>query len=505
MKNPLKNIGKKVRGAFSGSSSRHSHGTMSSVEEYSSHHGLPSETHEEQEHEAMPQQTPLNEEAAPLRMQDIETGLLLTVEEMEKLNHLRHREFKHTKVIDPKFLKDTGMYEEFFDVFAAIGWGEFWDFSEHLGSKILTLEFLSTVRVTETTIYFRLRNQDYDFTWDHLAACLGFMNFKTNVEVATRGFNRQEFWHEITGENLIGKTYPRTSHICHPTLRFMHKWIGITLFPRDDIRIVREIDNRILYAMVNRIRIAPVKAMVHHWITIARKNDPIEFTSIITKLCDYILILDDTIQYIPTPRTVLGKYHFIQAKVITRGPNDTIEFILRKSNARLILPQPELKLYGGHPLMPNVPGVGGRRSFAGPFTRGQSRAEQQDDSDNEGTSNAMHTSGTGRRRSARLSLSSSQEIGNRSHRHDMELLRSGMATLRTNHEAIHTATVETQQQIQNFEESSNRNWCQAYTSYHLPVPPYIPQPPHAYPPPPAQYPPQQYPPPYPPYPSYPPQ
>ncbi|KAG0514367.1 hypothetical protein BDA96_10G185200 [Sorghum bicolor] len=349
MKNPLKNIGKKVRGAFSGSSSRRSHGTMSSVEEYSSHQGLPSETHEEQEHEAMPQQTPPNEEAAPLRMQDIETGLLLTVEEMEKLNHLRHREFKHTKVIDPKFLKDT--------------------------------------------------------------------------EVATRGFNRQEFWHEITGENLIGKTYPHTSHICHPTLRFMHKWIGITLFPRDDIRIVREIDNRILYAMVNRIRIAPVKAMVHHWITIARKNDPIEFTSIITKLCDYILILDDTIQYIPTPRTVLGKYHFIQAKVIKRGPNDTIEFILRKSNAKLILPQPELKLYGGHPLMPNVPGVGGRRSFAGPFTRGQSRAEQQDDSDNEGTSNAMHTSGTGRRRSARLSLSSSQEIGNRSHRHDMELLR----------------------------------------------------------------------------------
>ena len=128
MKNPLKNIGKKVRGAFSGSSSRHSHGTMSSVEEYSTHQGLPSETHEEQEHEAMPQQTPLNEEAAPLRMQDIETGLLLTVEEMEKLNHLRHREFKHTKVIDPKFLKDTGMYEEFFDVFAAIGWVNFGTF-----------------------------------------------------------------------------------------------------------------------------------------------------------------------------------------------------------------------------------------------------------------------------------------------------------------------------------------------------------------------------------------
>ena len=29
----------------------------------------------------------------------------------------------------------------------------------------------------------------------------------------------------------MGKGQPRTSHICHPTLRFLHKWMGITLFP----------------------------------------------------------------------------------------------------------------------------------------------------------------------------------------------------------------------------------------------------------------------------------
>jgi hypothetical protein len=76
----------------------------------------------------------------------------------------------------------------------------------------------------------------------------------------------------------------------------------------------------------------------------------------------------------------------------------------RNSQARLTLPCLELKFYGGHPLIPDIPGVGGHASFSGPFTRGNARAGQHNDSDDDndyvGTSNAMHTSRSrGRRRS----------------------------------------------------------------------------------------------------------
>ena len=45
----------------------------------------------------------------------------------------------------------------------------------------------------------------------------------------------------------------------------MHKWVVITLCPRDDPRRVRHDELMILYAMVNKIRVSPAKAMVKQW------------------------------------------------------------------------------------------------------------------------------------------------------------------------------------------------------------------------------------------------
>jgi len=46
----------------------------------------------------------------------------------------------------------------------------------------------------------------------------------------------------------------------------MHKWVALTCFPRDDVRTVRVDELRILYAMVNKIKIAPVQEMVRQWL-----------------------------------------------------------------------------------------------------------------------------------------------------------------------------------------------------------------------------------------------
>ena len=42
----------------------------------------------------------------------------------------------------------------------------------------------------------------------------------------------------------------------------MHKWLTITLFPRDDVRPVCNDELLILYAMVNKIKISPAQALV---------------------------------------------------------------------------------------------------------------------------------------------------------------------------------------------------------------------------------------------------
>jgi hypothetical protein len=71
--------------------------------------------------------------------------------------------------------------------------------------------------------------------------------------------------------------------------------MGVTLFPRDAIRTIREIDSRILYAMVRKICISPVKAMVQHWISAPIRIGSFDFTSIITKFCNNVNIIDDSI------------------------------------------------------------------------------------------------------------------------------------------------------------------------------------------------------------------
>jgi len=95
-------------------------------------------------------------------------------------------------------------------------------------------------------------NSEFDLPWDAFSTCLGFDIPNVKIEHATKHMNKKEFWYDITGENYEG-WHPCTSHICNPTLLFWHQWIGLTLFPRDDIRIVRQIDTRIVFAMVHKI------------------------------------------------------------------------------------------------------------------------------------------------------------------------------------------------------------------------------------------------------------
>jgi hypothetical protein len=83
-----------------------------------------------------------------------------------------------------------------------------------------------------------------------------------SLEQAYCYFNHHEFWSLISGQVVHGKFAPPCNDIQNPSLRLMDKWLSITLFPRNDVRPVHNNELMILYAMVNKIKISPVKAMV---------------------------------------------------------------------------------------------------------------------------------------------------------------------------------------------------------------------------------------------------
>ena len=62
----------------------------------------------------------------------------------------------------------------------------------------------------------------------------------------------------------------------------------MTLFPRDDVRPVRNDELLILYGMVKKIKISPAQALVKQWVSNFKITGPIECTSLITRIATRI-------------------------------------------------------------------------------------------------------------------------------------------------------------------------------------------------------------------------
>ena len=77
------------------------------------------------------------------------------------------------------------------------------------------------------------------------------------MDTTIQDFDIMKFWREISKELTCYR--PCTNEIHHPTLRFMHKWLGFSFFPRNDFRTVRNDELKLLYARVKRRKISPVQ------------------------------------------------------------------------------------------------------------------------------------------------------------------------------------------------------------------------------------------------------
>jgi hypothetical protein len=145
-------------------------------------------------------------------------------------------------------------------IWKAVGWSSFADVSE-LGSRDLTIQFLCTLVEMKEGVRFRFFHQEYSLTWKDFSTLLGFdQHCLVDDNHALIGFHKESFLESITGTESSGGA--RCNDIQNSTLRLMHKWVAIRCFPREDVRIVRVDELRVLYAMVNRIKFSPVKFMV---------------------------------------------------------------------------------------------------------------------------------------------------------------------------------------------------------------------------------------------------
>ena len=141
----------------------------------------------------------------------------------------------------------------------------------------------------------------------------------------------------------------------------MHKWLAITLFPRDDVP-VRNDELLILYAMVNKIKISPVQVLVKQWLSNFKMTGPIECTSLITRITTRVGAIEGNfIPFIEGDRAYIDEAYLIQGHTLKKGPDDSLIFFYLGFTNEIPLPNAEFHLYNCHSLtIPLVPREGGR-------------------------------------------------------------------------------------------------------------------------------------------------
>jgi hypothetical protein len=135
-----------------------------------------------------------------------------------------------------------------------------------LHSRLLTLEFLCTLKSSNDGVTFWLFRQEQTLSWRKMSNALGFTEgCALDLDSSLEDFDRLHLRSDVTGKENAHK--PRTNDIQHPTLRFFHKWISLVLFPRNDNINVRVGDMQLIYAALKRQVVSPVKMLVEHWLS----------------------------------------------------------------------------------------------------------------------------------------------------------------------------------------------------------------------------------------------
>jgi hypothetical protein len=176
-----------------------------------------------------------------------------TTEEMEKYKSLHHQEFAHTYVYDVNLLERVDLDKELPTILRAISWGKLYG-EPHLGSCLLTLEFLMTFKTVEKSrksfVKSHLFGKSFGCDFSRFSKLLDFSKSCLLESSAMRNFNKVEFSNAISGKSAR----LRFSDIHNPSLRFLHRWMSFMLFPMAELCSVTTSELKCLFAMVKRIK-----------------------------------------------------------------------------------------------------------------------------------------------------------------------------------------------------------------------------------------------------------
>ena len=131
-----------------------------------------------------------------------------------------------------------------------------------------------------------------------------------------------------------------------PTLRFMHRWIAMTLFASQDIRIVYHTELQILYAKLKKTKIAHVKEMFKHWLETFKASTSISCTSLVTRIAADIGALGgQDVTYISTPRIDIDEHYLMEGHHLKYDDAGNLVFFFLGYTNEIPLPNSELSLY----------------------------------------------------------------------------------------------------------------------------------------------------------------
>ena len=107
----------------------------------------------------------------------------------------------------------------------------------------------------------------------------------------------------------------------------MHRWIAMTLFARQDIRFVYQAKLQLLYAMLKKTKLAPIKEIFNQWLETIKASTAITCTSLVTRIAANIGALDgQDVTYISTPCIKFDEHYLMQGHHLKYDDAGNLEF-----------------------------------------------------------------------------------------------------------------------------------------------------------------------------------
>ncbi len=113
----------------------------------------------------------------------------------------------------------------------------------------------------------------------------------------------------------------------------------MTLCPRGDLRPIRRDELIIMFAMVRKIKVAPVKCMIRQWLESIRFSAPVECTSLINWIAKGLGVINDQIAYISAARPCIDENYLVQGHILKYGVDGSLIYFFLGCTNEISLPK----------------------------------------------------------------------------------------------------------------------------------------------------------------------